>query len=254
MVPGDMTTAGQGLRILIVDDEQPARERLRHLLAGRADAIVIGEAADGIEAIERIAALAPDVVLLDIQMPGATGLDVAASLPAPRPAIIFCTAFEQHALDAFELHALDYVLKPVTRARLFDAIDRVAPVSAPVRDASLDRAQAGIGPVTRFVARRGARFVVIPASDVLYIASDDGLTRLQARDGHAWLSPSLGDLEQRLDPGHFFRVSRNAIVALDAIREVVPSDSGGDAVLADGTHLGVSRRRFADLLSRLGQA
>ena len=242
------------LRVLIVDDEQPARERLRYLLAGRGDVEVVGEASDGVEAIERIAGLHPDVVVLDIQMPGATGLDVAASLGAPRPSIIFCTAFEQHAIDAFELHALDYVLKPVSRARLFAALDRVPAAASAEREASIDRAQAGLGYVTRFVAKRGARFVVIAASDVLYIASDDGLTRLQAHDGHAWLTPTLTELEVRLVPARFFRVSRNALVALDALREVIPSDAGGDAVLADGTRLGVSRRRFGDLLTRLGQS
>lgn len=242
------------LRVLIVDDEQPARERLRYLLAGRGDVEVVGEASDGVEATERIAGLQPDVVVLDIQMPGASGLDVAASLGAPRPSIIFCTAFEQHAIDAFELHALDYVLKPVSRARLFAALDRVPAAASAAREVSIDRAQASLGYVTRFVAKRGARFVVIAASDVLYIASDDGLTRLQARDGHAWLTPTLTELEVRLDPARFFRVSRNALVALDAIREVIPSDAGGDVLLADGSRLGVSRRRFGDLLTRLGQS
>ena len=249
----DPTMPATTLRVLIVDDEQPARERLRHLLAARDDVAVVGEAVDGLEAAELVASLTPDVVLLDIQMPGASGLDVAASLPAPRPAIVFCTAFEQHALDAFELHALDYVLKPVSRARLFAALDHVAALAAPQGDASIDRAQGQLGAVTRFVAKRGSRFVVIPVADVLYIASDEGLTRLQAKDGHAWLSPTLGDLEARLDPERFFRVSRNAIVALDAIREVIPADAGGEAVLADGTKLGVSRRRFGELLARLGQ-
>src|SRR4051812_23820397 len=113
------------IRTLVIDDEQPARERLKQLLTAHPDIDVIAEAGDGVEAAEKIAALSPDLVLLDIQMPGASGLDVAASLGKPRPAVIFCTAFDQYAVDAFELSALDYLLKPVNRARLASALDRV---------------------------------------------------------------------------------------------------------------------------------
>src|ERR687898_2239295 len=113
------------IRTLVVDDEQPARERLKQLLSAHPDVEVIGEADDGVQAAERIAELSPDLVLLDIQMPGASGLDVAASLGHPRPAVIFCTAFDEYAVDAFELSALDYLLKPVNRARLASALDRV---------------------------------------------------------------------------------------------------------------------------------
>ena len=98
------------IRTLLIDDEQPARERLRQLLAPHSDVDIVGEAEDGVQAIEKIAELTPDLVLLDIQMPGASGLDVAASLGTPRPAVIFCTAFDQYAVDACELSALDYLL------------------------------------------------------------------------------------------------------------------------------------------------
>ena len=115
------------VRALLVDDEQPARERLRRLLAAfdEVEVEVVGEAEDGEHAFEQILALTPDVVFLDIQMPGCSGLDVAASLPALRPKLVFCTAFGQHAVDAFELQAVDYLLKPVTRARLAEAIRRL---------------------------------------------------------------------------------------------------------------------------------
>ena len=113
------------LRVLLVDDEQPARDRLRRLLAETDAVEVAGEAEDGEHAAELIAGLKPDVVFLDIEMPGCNGLEVAASLAAPRPHIIFCTAFDQYAVDAFELNALDYLLKPVNRARLAKALDRV---------------------------------------------------------------------------------------------------------------------------------
>jgi sigma-B regulation protein RsbU (phosphoserine phosphatase) len=113
------------VRTLVVDDEQPARERLRQLLDEFEDVELVGEAEDGDQALERIAELAPDLVLLDIQMPGRNGLDVAALLTPPRPRIVFCTAFDQYAVDAFEQHAVDYLLKPVGRARLAKALDRV---------------------------------------------------------------------------------------------------------------------------------
>src|SRR5688572_27528223 len=135
------------IRTLLVDDEQPARDRLRQLLAGVAEVDIVGEAEDGVQAIERIGELAPDLVLLDIQMPGCSGLEVAASLARPRPAIIFCTAFDQYAVDAFELHAVDYLLKPVNRARLQAALDRVREHRAVQRERQLDQvtraAQAG---------------------------------------------------------------------------------------------------------------
>ncbi len=114
------------IRTLLVDDESPARDRLRQMLATFPDIEVVGEASDGVEAIEQIASLRPDLIFLDIQMPGRTGLEVASSLRPPRPRIVFCTAFDQYAIQAFEHHAIDYLLKPVTRARLEDAVQRVA--------------------------------------------------------------------------------------------------------------------------------
>src|SRR5204863_4829488 len=153
------------IRTLVIDDEEPARERLKQLLGAHADVEVVGEADDGVEAAERIAELSPDLVLLDIQMPGASGLDVAASLGKPRPAVIFCTACDQYAVDAFELSALDYLLKPVNRARLASALDRVRAMTAqPGRDRALEQlTQArGMAPA-RFLARRGNRFRVVPA-------------------------------------------------------------------------------------------
>jgi sigma-B regulation protein RsbU (phosphoserine phosphatase) len=139
------------IRTLLVDDERPARDRLRQMLAALPEVEVVGEAADGVEAIERIAELRPDLIFLDIEMPGRTGLEVAASLRPPRPQIIFCTAFDQYAIRAFEHHAIDYLLKPVTRARLADAVGRV---SIPLRERNrwtreiedASRVQAGMFP------------------------------------------------------------------------------------------------------------
>ena len=237
------------IRALIVDDEAPARDRLRRLLSEFAGVDVVGEATDGEHAIEQIAALRPSVVFLDIQMPGCTGLEVAAALPGPRPHIIFCTAFDQYAVDAFELHAVDYLLKPVSRARLERALSRVGEGSG-----ALDRLTAsGAAAPTRFLARKGAAFKVVPAGDVLAFVSEDGLTKLLAGDQHYWVPPTLNDLEARLDPAQFVRVSRGAIVHLDAVREVIPTAGGqGDVVLRNGLRIEVSRRRFKELTDRLG--
>lgn len=239
------------IRALIVDDESPARDRLRRLLAEAADVEVVGDADDGPAAMEQIAALAPDVVFLDIQMPGCSGLEVAASIASPGPHVVFCTAFDQYAIDAFELNAVDYLLKPVSRARLDKALDRVRRGAAETD--AVSRALRASAPATRFLARKGAAFRVVPAADVICFISENGLTKLQAVDQHYWMPPTLNDLEARLDAERFFRVSRAAIVNLDAVREVAPTIGGqGEVTLRDGTRLEVSRRRFRDLTERLG--
>jgi two-component system LytT family response regulator len=243
------------IRTVLIDDEQPARERLKQLLSAHPDIAVVGEAGDGIEAAERIAELTPDLILLDIQMPGASGLDVAASLGRPRPAVIFCTAFDQYAVDAFELSALDYLLKPVNRARLAAALDRVRASGAPHgRDRALEKlTQAGGLAPTRFLARRGARFRVVPAADVVAFTFVDGITHLLTAAEQLSMQPTLAALARRLDTHQFFQVSRTAIVRLDAVKEARPfSDGTGEILLANGQTMIVARRRWRELLDRLG--
>ncbi len=244
------------IRTILIDDEQPARERLRQLLAAHPDVQVVGEAEDGVQAIETIAELTPDLVLLDIQMPGASGLDVAASLGTPRPAVIFCTAFDQYAVDAFELSALDYLLKPVNRARLAAALDRVRSASAKAparRDRELEglaRAK-GLAP-TRFLARRGARFRVVPAHEVVAFTFIDGITHLLTTTEQLTMQPTLAALVRRLDPDQFFQVSRTAIIRLDAVKEARPfSDGTGEIVLSNGLTMVVARRRWRALIEQL---
>lgn len=254
------------LTALLVDDEAPARARLRQLLSERADLTIVGEAEDGVQAVERIQALAPDVVFLDIQMPGCSGLDVAASLGQPRPAIIFCTAFDQHAVDAFELEAVDYLLKPVTRARLEAAIARVrrpspAPAAPPPAtagaesdgdEASGEEAPLPGGPPARFLARRGARYLVVPVADVIAFSFDDGQTRLHTATEQLLMQPTLAQLLRRLDGARFFQISRSVVVHLDAVREAKPhTDGTGQLVLSNGTTVEVSRRRWRPLLDQL---
>lgn len=242
------------IRTLLVDDEQPARERLRQLLSAHADLDVVGEAEDGVQAVERIAELNPDLVLLDIQMPGLSGLEVAASLGRPRPAIIFCTAFEQYAVDAFELHAVDYLLKPVNRSRLHAALDRIRqPGDGHTRDGHLDRAlrAASLTP-TRFLARKAARLRIVGRSEVIAFTFEEGLTRLHTATEQLWMQPTLVALARRLDQQTFFQVSRTAIVSLDAVKEAKPYPDGtGEVVLSTGMKLSVTRRRWRALLEQL---
>jgi two-component system LytT family response regulator len=235
------------MRVLIADDEAPARARLRQMLSAYPDVEIAGEAETGVQAMELATTLHPDLLLLDIQMPGSTGIDVAACLPEPRPRIIFCTAFDQYAVDAFELHAADYLLKPVTRARLTQALDRVRTSAPPDRPAAI--------PPARFLVKSASHYTVVAESRVLYFASEDGLTKLVADGAHYWMDPTLNDLEERLDPARFFRISRAALVSLSAIAEVHPMPGGsGEVRIKNGERLEVSRRRYRTLLETLGGA
>jgi len=242
------------IRTLLVDDEQPSRERLRQLLGAHADIEVIGEAEDGVQAVERIAELTPDLVLLDIQMPGLSGLEVAASLGRPRPAIIFCTAFEQYAVDAFELHAVDYLLKPVNRSRLQAALDRIREsAGARARDGQLDRAMR-TAPLTpaRFLARKAGRLRIVGRSEVVAFTFEEGLTRLHTATEQLWMQPTLAALARRLDQQTFFQVSRNCIVSLDAVKEAKAFPDGtGEVLLSNGMKLLVTRRRWRALIDHL---
>jgi two-component system LytT family response regulator len=234
------------MRVLIADDEAPARARLRQMLSAYPDVEIAGEAETGTQAMELAAALRPDLMLLDIQMPGSTGIDVAACLPEPRPHIIFCTAFDQYAVDAFELHAVDYLLKPVTRARLAQALERVRTASVPAQPSTAI-------PPARFLVKSGGHYTVVAEGRVLYFASEEGLTKLVADGAHFWMDPTLNDLEQRVDATRFFRISRAALVNLTAVAEVHPMPGGsGEVRLKNGERLEVSRRRYRDLLEVLG--
>ncbi len=235
------------MRVLIVDDEDLARRRLARLLEGFPRIEVVGEAADGEEALEKIAELSPGLVFLDIQMPGCSGIEVALSLPSPPPRVIFCTAYDEYALEAFEADAADYLLKPASRARVAQALRKVSFADP----GKLPDFSAG-GPPKRFLGKVGTRYQVVPAGDVLFFSSDEGLTRLHTAEQTFWLEPSLTDLERRLGDADFYRVSRAALVRLQEVKEVVPLIGGhGQVRMRNGDTLAVSRRRMKELLARL---
>ena len=220
------------MKALIVDDERLARAELRRLLAAHPDIEIAGEAAHAGEARDRIAQLGPDLLLLDIEMPGESAFDLLASLDAA-PAVIFTTAFDAHAVRAFEVSALDYVLKPIDPARLAAALDRaretVRPSGAP--DPALDRV---------FV-RDGDRCWFVRLSEVAVIESDGNYARLDV-PGQPMLARSLSYLETRLQPA-FFRASRKHLVNLRLVDRVEPGPGGGLVlILPGGREIEMSRR------------
>ncbi len=241
---------------VVVDDEKYARERLGKIVSLFPDVQLVGQAANGPDAIRLISELRPELVLLDIQMPGCSGIDVVACLPRPRPAIVFCTAFDQYAVSAFDLAAVDYLLKPVSQERLREAVERVRSRKPHEGEAQIDRIVQNMRrPRIHLLARISDRYLVIPQCDVLYLSSDGGLTRVHTRERSLVLDPSLNQLQRCLDEQMFFRLSRHAIVNLDAVAEVRPLIGRlAEAVLKNGDKLEISRRRIKPLLEHLSGA
>jgi DNA-binding LytR/AlgR family response regulator len=244
-------------RCLIVDDEAPAREELRHLLGEVDDVQVVGEAANATEALELIRSVSYDVVLLDVRMPGGSGLDIAAALqelPHP-PKVIFTTAYPDHAVEAFDLAAVDYLLKPFDADRLARAIARALTSS---HDGHHDLGAAPVAaPATtlaRIPVQRGERTVLVDESAIVYASAARGYSYLQLADERVLVSFSLNELERRLHGG-FFRVHRSYLVNLDRVRELVSDFKGGlSLVMGDHHHsrVEVSRRQTRDLRRALG--
>jgi two-component system, LytTR family, response regulator len=239
------------LRLLIVDDEPVARRRLRRLVTDTADVEIAGESGDGRSAVSAISALAPDIVLLDVQMPEMDGFEVLQAVGADRlPAIIFVTAFDRYALRAFEVHALDYLLKPVTGDRLVEALNRARTRIAERRGAALDpRVLALLGDLAvgrRFLSRLpvklGGKLIVVDLADVDWIKAADNYVTLHA-GSHAYLArETMSRLERELDPERFVRIHRSAIVQIDRIKELLPEFHGDFiVVLRDGTRVPLSR-------------
>jgi two-component system LytT family response regulator len=227
------------MRVLLIDDEPLARRELRRLLAAFPDVAIVGEAANVDEAERKVAELSPDLLLLDIQMPGATGFDLLARLERV-PQVIFTTAFDQHAVKAFDVNALDYLLKPVEPARLAAALARVKVPEAP--DAS---------PLDQIFVRDGGRCWLVPLDEVRVLASEGNYTRLVWRDVEPLLLRSLVALEERLNPVRFFRANRKEIINLEFLESM--NDEGGGrlrALLRGGTTIEISRRQAREFARR----
>lgn len=237
------------LTVMVVDDEELARLRMVKLLDEMDNVRVVGEAANGTEAVERIDELDPDVVLLDIQMPGMTGFDVIDALGDP-PLIIFATAYDEYAIKAFEVNSIDYLLKPVSRERLSEAIGRARALlaSAPELGLEIEKLSSLVRdrPIERLPASRGKRIVLLDLESILWIASEDGLVFAHTVEGKSLVNMTMAELEDRLDGRTFFRIHRSTLVNLGHVKEMVPWFSGKYQVIMDdpgSTELTLSRSR-----------
>ncbi len=236
------------VRVLLVDDEPLARAHLRSLLEARSDVTVIGECGDGASAIDRIRAESPELVLLDVQMPERDGFSVVREIgPDRMPAVIFVTAFDQHALAAFEVHAIDYILKPVNRTRFARSIDRVVqllrtPTTTTPDVAAMSRMLDAVEPQRagsdRLAVRVGERLVYLRVPEIDWIEAADDIAKIHIGKQVFEHRTTLAQLEQRLPSRTFVRVHRSAIVNVERIREFVPWFQGDwIIVLADGTRV-----------------
>jgi two-component system response regulator LytT len=235
------------LKALVVDDEAPARSELRFLLAEAGGVEVVGEASNAAEASQLIRAIPYDVVFLDIDMPGVSGMRLAEALSEIEhpPAIVFVTAYSEHAVKAFEVEAADYLVKPVEIGRLRRAVERLAP-SLP---------QPGSARVERVPVEKGGKKLLLSVEEIFHIMAKDDYSYLYT-DGERYLSTvSLAELERKLEPRGFFRVHRRFLVNLAQVKEVVPM-YGGTLLLTmkdrAATQVPVSRRRVPSLKKALG--
>ncbi|HEU4558639.1 MAG TPA: LytTR family transcriptional regulator DNA-binding domain-containing protein [Longimicrobium sp.] len=244
---------------LIVDDEALARERIRTLLARHADVRVAGECADGVAAVAAIRRERPRLLFLDVQMPGLDGFGVLAHLrPGEMPLTVFITAFDEHAIRAFDVGAADYVLKPIVPARFALAVERAlqrlsdgAPSPGEQLAPVLKQAVEGRW-LDRFAVESRGRTVIVPADAVHWLEAAGNYVYLHGEDKRHLLRGSLRVLEFRLDPAAFMRIHRSAIVSLRHIAAVRPGTHGDAAVtLRDGTTLRASRSRARELHARL---
>lgn len=236
------------MRVLIVDDERPARDKLRRLLTLEPDVESVAEAPDGVEALAQVESFKPDVLFLDIQMPEVSGIEVAASLPSPAPLVVFATAFDQYAIRAFDANAIDYLLKPYDQARLQRALERIrvrlkTQQSVPTFDSGHPLRQL-------LVTERGVTRVV-KLDDVQWIETADNYVVLHSAAGQPLLRQTLAGLLDKLGT-RFVRCHRRAAVQLDWIESVVALDKGDcELVLRGGARVPCSRQFKAAVLERL---
>lgn len=248
------------IRALIVDDEPPARAKIRHFLNKREDVEVIGEAGDALEAIEQILELRPDLTFLDIQMPRGDGFDVLREVyPQHKPLVIFTTAFDQYAVRSFEVEALDYLLKPFTADRFHEAVDRAIRRSAPPSaiqhrfDRLLQKLSADPQRVPRLLIRERDRMFFLKANEIQWIEAEEKYVLLHTAKERHLIRQGISALETQLSGCGFVRIHRSYLINLEALKEVVPWSHGDSlAILKSGDRLNVGRNYKDQLLEAMG--
>lgn len=254
------------MRILIVDDEAPARAKVRRYVGEYADVEVVGEAENGVEAVERISDLRPDLVFLDVQMPELDGFGVIDAIGTESmPHVVFVTAFDEYALKAFEVRALDYLLKPFTPERFAAVMDRareeVARTSSAGSDELRGKLEALLAAATsgrprylqRILVHQENKAFLLPVDRIDRVEADRNYVRLHSRGSAFTLRGSITSLAERLDPEKFLRINRSEIVRLDAVKELQPWFHGDyRVVMGDGTTLMWSRRYRAQSAGEFG--
>lgn len=250
------------MRSLIADDEEPARARLTRMLAAHSDIEIAGEACDGLEAVQKIEELRPDLLFLDIEMPGLTGFEVLRSVRRniPLPLVIFVTGYDQHALAAFEADALAYLLKPATPERLAQVLDRARKFRGSSDENEHEREH--LRQVVRespqglrhVVCRKRDRMLLIVPDNILWFASDDGIVKAHTESEVYWVNYQLGELESSLPKELFFRARREVLVNVNHIREIRPYFKSGFLLImndAAATEIVVSARQVHPLRQRI---
>ena len=249
------------LRAVIADDEPLARRRVRDLLAEESDVEVVAECEDGIETLRVVPAARPDLLFLDVQMPGLDGFDVLSALdPADRPAIVFTTAYESYAVRAFDEHALDYLLKPLDAARFRDAMARVRQMLATSREGwsariaeLLARVERREQHLRRIVVKDGGRVFFVETRDVDWLEAAGNYVRLHVGQETHLVRMTMQSIEQRLDPRAFARIHRSIIVNAARVAELQPAFRGEyDVLLKGGTKLRMQRAYHDRLRAALG--
>lgn len=240
------------MKALIIDDERLAREELKELLEAHPEISVVGEAANVDEAIVAIGEHRPDLIFLDVQMPGATGFDLLERLEPPIPKVVFTTAFAEHAVEAFNVNALDYLMKPIDPERLADSVDRLTG-AVESGEAGADSIDGPLGPTDEVFVRDGERCWFVEVSHLRLLESEGNYTRIVFENERPLLLRSLNTLESRLDPKVFFRANRSQIINLRWIEKIEPWFSGSLRVtLKGGEVVELSRRKaklFRDTMS-----
>ena len=243
------------IRAVIVDDEDLARAVAREFLSAHADIEVVAECANGFECVKAVQQLKPDLLLLDIQMPKLDGFEALELIDAGRLAVVFLTAYDQYAMRAFEIHAVDYLLKPFSKERFDAAIGRARARlgQSPPRAADLAAAARPPGQfLERIVVQDGARVHVVAADKLDWVEAQDDYVSLHSQGREYLKQQTISSLEERLDPSRFLRIHRSVIVNLERVARIEPYTKDSRlAILADGTKLPVSRAGYGRLKEML---